>query len=139
MKFFLAGLRKHSFSKCNPSQVILKVWWESIFLSHYWMALSLVIFYLFKSLANILKENGNSSTKYCSVSQILSLRKFFDDGAGVIFFFSVTVFLTHSYKTHLYIWDKVFTSVPSKICGRQPLKNLKGYGLLQQTISLQIF
>ena len=84
------------------------------------MALSLVIFYLFKSLANILKENGNSSTKYCCFPNP-SLRKFFDDGAGVvIFFFSVAVFFTHSYKTHLYIWDKVFTSVRSKICGRQP-------------------
>ena len=30
------------------------------------------------------------------------------------------------------IWDKVFKSGPSKICGRQPLKNLKGYGLLKQ-------
>ena len=28
------------------------------------------------------------------------------------------------------IWDKVFKSGPSKICGKQPLKNLKGYGLL---------
>ena len=27
----------------------------------------------------------------------------------------------------------------SKICRRQPLKNLKGYGLLKQTISLQVF
>ena len=25
------------------------------------------------------------------------------------------------------------------MCGRQPLKKLKGYGLLKQTISLQIF
>ena len=25
-----------------------------------------------------------------------------------------------------YIWDKAFKSGPSKICGRQPLKNLKG-------------
>ena len=32
----------------------------------------------------------------------------------------------------LCIWDKVFKSGPSKICGRQPLKNLKGYGLLKQ-------
>ena len=30
-----------------------------------------------------------------------------------------------------YIWDKVFKNGPSKICGRQPLKNLKGYGLLK--------
>ena len=36
------------------------------------------------------------------------------------------------------IWDKVFKSGPSKICGRQPLKNLKGYCLLKQKISLQI-
>ena len=27
----------------------------------------------------------------------------------------------------------------SKICGRQSLKNLKGYGLLKQAISLEIF
>ena len=31
------------------------------------------------------------------------------------------------------IWVQVFKNGPSKICGRQPLKNLK------QTISLQIF
>ena len=29
------------------------------------------------------------------------------------------------------IWDKVFKSEPSKFCGRQPLKNLKGCGLLK--------
>ena len=29
-------------------------------------------------------------------------------------------------------WDKVFKNVSSKICGRQPLKNLKGYSLLKQ-------
>ena len=33
-------------------------------------------------------------------------------------------------------WVKVFKNAPSKICGRQPLKNSKGYG---QTLSLQIF
>ena len=32
---------------------------------------------------------------------------------------------------NIIIWDKVFKNGPSKICGRQPLKNLKGYGLLQ--------
>ena len=37
------------------------------------------------------------------------------------------------------IRNKVFKSRPSKICGRQPLKNLKGYGLLKQTISHQTF
>ena len=29
--------------------------------------------------------------------------------------------------------EKVFKSEPSKICGRQPLKKLKGYGLLYFT------
>ena len=33
----------------------------------------------------------------------------------------------------------VFKSGPSKIFGRQPLKNLKGYGLLKKTISLKLF
>ena len=31
----------------------------------------------------------------------------------------------------LTIWDKVFKNEPGKISGRQPLKNLKGYGLLK--------
>ena len=35
--------------------------------------------------------------------------------------------------------DKVFKNGQSKICGRQPLKNLKGYGLLKRTISRHIF
>ena len=43
------------------------------------------------------------------------------------------------YTFYMYIRDKVFKSGPSKICGRQLLKNLKGYGLLKQTISLQDF
>ena len=37
------------------------------------------------------------------------------------------------------IWDKVFKNGPSKICGKQSFKNLKGYGLLKQTISLHFF
>ena len=35
--------------------------------------------------------------------------------------------------------DKVFNSGLSKFCGRQPSKNLKGYGLFKKTIFLQIF
>ena len=42
-------------------------------------------------------------------------------------------------KTTVYRWGKVFKNGQSKICGRQPLKNLKWYGLPRQTISLQIF
>ena len=38
-----------------------------------------------------------------------------------------------------YIWDKVSKNGPSKNCGREPLKKLKGYGQLKQTISLQMF
>ena len=38
-----------------------------------------------------------------------------------------------------YSWGKVFKGGLSKFCGRQPLKNLKGYGLLKQTISTEIF
>ena len=37
------------------------------------------------------------------------------------------------------IWDKVFKNGPNRICGRQLLKNLKGYCLLNQIVSLQIF
>ena len=38
-----------------------------------------------------------------------------------------------------YIWDRVFKNGQSKICGRQALKNLKGYDLLKQSITLQLF
>ena len=31
------------------------------------------------------------------------------------------------------IWNKLFKNGPSKISGRQPLKNLKGYGLPKAT------
>ena len=34
-------------------------------------------------------------------------------------------------------WDRVFKSGLSKFRGRQPLTNLKGYGLLKWTVSLQ--
>ena len=37
------------------------------------------------------------------------------------------------------IWIMVFKNGLSKICRRQSLKKLKWYGLLRQTISLQIF
>ena len=36
-------------------------------------------------------------------------------------------------------WGEVFKSGPSKIYGRQSLKKLKGYGLIKQTMSLEIF
>ena len=60
------------------------------------------------------------------------------------------IFRAHFHQTHhktqhfhqafsFFILHKVFNNGASKICGRQPLKNLKGYGLLKQTIPLQIF
>ena len=56
------------------------------------------------------------------------------------------VFINARYKWKKYetmalyvIWVKVSKNGPSKISGRQPLKNLKWYGLPKQTISLQIF
>ena len=36
-----------------------------------------------------------------------------------------------------YIWNKVFKNGPSRICGRQPLKYLKRYGLLKQRKSMK--
>ena len=38
-----------------------------------------------------------------------------------------------------FTYEPVFKNGPSKICGRQPLKNLKGYGLLKQTISEVVY
>ena len=46
---------------------------------------------------------------------------------------------TTKIKKKLKKWDKVFKDRPTKTCGRQPLKNLIGYGVFKQTISLQIF
>ena len=37
------------------------------------------------------------------------------------------------------VWVEIFMNGPSKICGRQPLKNTKQRGLLRLTTSLQIF
>ena len=37
------------------------------------------------------------------------------------------------------IGDKVFKNGPSEFCEKQPLKNLKWYGLPEQTISVQVF
>ena len=39
------------------------------------------------------------------------------------------------FNQQITIWDKVFKSGPYKICGKQPLKYLKGYGMLKQTNS----
>ena len=41
--------------------------------------------------------------------------------------------------SRMYKIRNVFKNGPSKICGRQPLKNLKGYGLPKQTYSFKFF
>ena len=45
--------------------------------------------------------------------------------------YNPTVTLTLSLNNHSSIWDKVFKNGLSKICGRQPLKNLNRSGLLK--------
>ena len=40
-----------------------------------------------------------------------------------------------AFEIYGFIWDKVFKNGPSKNCERKPLKNLKWYGLLKQTIT----
>ena len=54
------------------------------------------------------------------LSQISSVRR----NMIIMFYFQST--LRFRYK-----WDEVFKNGPSKICGRQPLKNLKQYGLIE--------
>ena len=48
---------------------------------------------------------------------------------------------SHSSHHILYYnkWVKVFKNGASKICGREPFKNLKRCGLSKQIISIQIF
>ena len=47
-------------------------------------------------------------------------------------YYSLGHWAIHEFDTgKMYIWDKVFKNEPSKIWGRQPLKYLKGYGLLK--------
>ena len=54
------------------------------------------------------------------------------DMKTVFFCIELQIFLLYC------IWDKVSKNGSSKICGRHPLKNLKGYGL-KQTISFEFF
>ena len=41
--------------------------------------------------------------------------------------------VNYCHKELHFTWNKVFKNGPSNICGRQPLKTLKGYGMLKQT------
>ena len=50
----------------------------------------------------------------------------------------INLFLSIS-SEGMIIWDKELKSGTSKICGRQSLRNLKGYSLLKQSITLQNF
>ena len=70
--------------------------------------------------------------------QTMSIRSYVDNKASgrknVIVLFtmhmSIRVSKEQRRKPRPIIWDKVFKNGPSKICGRQPLKKLKGYGRL---------
>ena len=65
----------------------------------------------------------------------LNLKRYY---MAVVDFLNITYHLSITLKGLLRnrnIWDKLFKNGPIKICGRQPLKNLKEYGLL----TLQIF
>ena len=39
----------------------------------------------------------------------------------------------------LYIWDEIFKNKPTKICGRQPLKSLKGYDWQRRPCPFKFF
>ena len=52
---------------------------------------------------------------------------------------ATTPVLSSNVSKNEHIWDNIFKSGPSKICGRQPLKSLKGYGQPKKIISLEIF
>ena len=54
------------------------------------------------------------------------------------FFLNILTNIIDYFKNFLkIIWDNVFKNGASNICGRLTLKNLNGYGVLKQTISLQ--
>ena len=42
----------------------------------------------------------------------------------------LTLIISGQWCRNKHIWNKAFKSGLSKFCGRQALKNLKGYGLL---------
>ena len=47
--------------------------------------------------------------------------------------------LLNTLTTSPNIWDKVFRNGPSEVCGKQLLKNLKGYGLLKHAVLKAVF
>ena len=45
----------------------------------------------------------------------------------LIGYYKITLVSERIGAVNINIWDKVFKNGPSKVCGRQSLKNLKGY------------
>ena len=91
---------------------------------------------------------------FCVLSNLMSRWRFANNTVYILYFAALCVSLLVSslcytswvrflnfprYLHECDIRDKVFKNGPSKICGRQPSKNLNWYDLLRQTISLQIF
>ena len=64
------------------------------------------------------EEILNGNFIFCAVIIVKNRKPVTESGKG-------------SYKLSMNIWENVFKSGPNKICGRQPLKTLKGYGLLK--------
>ena len=127
----------------------------STFFKGIWLFRRLNIFYwsvfidlLFCSWVDFLACLWMGSRKYCGRfycviyekhirTNWLHFKKSF--GFGAITFWISSNYVQFDYDIWLNIWFKVFKNGPSKICGRQPFKNLKWYGLPQQTISFQMF
>ena len=86
-----------------------------IFLFHHYLNQSLFISPL---------PDHSSSTFLCFIFNWFCIKN------GIFFARNVCV----ANWVRISIWDKVFKNGPSKICGRQPLKNLKGYGLFKYFI-----
>ena len=91
---------------------------------------SIVIFVSFnkfhKLVSSLMQVN---SFLYPSLGSEIDLTKYRVSLVSEDFFFCF-VFLP-SINQIMIVWDKVFKTGPSKICGRQPSKYLNGYGLLQ--------
>ena len=84
-----------------------------------------------------LSNSGKCKEKtYSSIISLFIPRIYFKNG------FFIDFFRNRSGKKPLliaYLRQSTQERGLSKFCGRQPLKNLKGYAPLKQTISLQIF
>ena len=79
----------------------------------------------------MLNKLARCTRKFCKIhKKIFFLKKLFDS-----FTRNSEVCNFVGDNTRYIIWVKVFKNRPSKICGRQPLKDLKRFGLLADHIT----